>query len=377
MTSQGNERRTDAQHRNGKRPRIGTITFHDYDNYGAVLQSYALIRKLEEAGVSAEIIDYSCDYIQNAFSIKRLRKNGFLNYVYGVIGHICYLPRRKAFRKFRRRLKYSEPMTAENVKSFSSRYDAIIAGSDQIWDYKLTDFDRRYFLDFVKRPCKKFSYAASIGENLPPEAYRKEYAKLLGGFDHTIVRESYGADIVETLTGKRPEIACDPTLLLTAKEWVAIAEPRKIRGDYILVYQLGVNPFFVKFVEKLKKKTCLQVIYVPFPLVGFLPSKLNISAGPERWIRLFMDAKYVVSDSFHGIVFALIFRKKFFSFSKGYHRNRRVEELLDRVGLSGRDLSEVNDAMLEEEIDYDSVNKILANYRAKSLSLLKKMIREV
>ena len=131
--------------------RIGVITFHNYDNYGAILQSYALQKKLRELGTYPEIIDYSCQFISNPFRLINLKEKGLFNYIYGAIGHICYIPRRRKCNQFRKHMKYSEPVTKGNMRAVSGKYDIYIAGSDQVWDYKLTNFDQTYFLDFPEK----------------------------------------------------------------------------------------------------------------------------------------------------------------------------------------------------------------------------------
>ena len=133
-----------------QKKRVGVITFHNYDNYGAILQSYALQKKLQEIGTQPEIIDYRCDYISNPFRLVNLKKKGLFNYIYGAIGHICYIPRRFKCNKFRKHMRYSQPVIQGKMQPVAGKYDIYIAGSDQIWDYKLTNFDTTYFLDFVK-----------------------------------------------------------------------------------------------------------------------------------------------------------------------------------------------------------------------------------
>ena len=144
------------------------------------------------------------------------------------------------------------------------------------------------------------------------------------------------------------------------------------KKPYILVYQLGVNPSFVRFVKHLKKKTGLSVVYVPFPLVGFLNCSNKIAAGPEEWLRLFHDAKYVVTDSFHGTVFSLLFRKPFFVRVDGHHVNKRVKEFLSRINLTDRIIQ--NDDISLEEIDYSEVDKKLQRLREDSLQKLSEII---
>ena len=338
-----------------EKKRVGVITFHNYDNYGAILQSYALQKKLREIGTQPEIIDYRCDYISNPFRLVNLKKKGLFNYIYGAIGHICYIPRRFKCNKFRKHMRYSQPVTQGKMQPVAGKYDIYIAGSDQIWDYKLTNFDTTYFLDFVKEGKKKCSYAASIGENLPPEEYQQKYKKLLSDFDEILVREDYGADIVENLTQKRPEVVCDPT---------------------ILVYQLGINKEIVDFAHRLHDKTGYRVVYIPFPLVGLLKCDCKITVGPAEWMGLFKNAEYVISDSFHGVVFSLIFNRKFFAKVNGHHMNRRVQQLLNMVNLTDRTMDDVSYEKLTEEIDFTYANEQLARFREHSMEQLRKMVSE-
>ena len=355
--------------------RIGVITFHNYDNYGAILQSYALQKKLRELGTYPEIIDYNCQYISNPFRLINLKEKGLFNYIYGAIGHICYIPRRRKCNQFRKHMKYSEPVTKGNMRAVSGKYDIYIAGSDQVWDYKLTNFDQTYFLDFPEKGKKKCSYAASIGEHIPPEQFRNDYSRLLNDFDEILVREDYGADIVNELTGKKPEVVCDPTLLLTADEWNKLLKEPKIRGKYILVYQLGINPEIVNFARRLKKETGYRIVYIPFPLVGLLKCRCEITVGPAEWMGLFKNAEYVISDSFHGVVFSLLFNRKFFAKADGHHKNRRVEQLLKLVNLSDRTMNDVSDEQLTEEIDFTYANEQIANFRNFSLHKLSEMVK--
>lgn len=356
--------------------RVGVITFHDYDNYGAILQSYALQRKLKEMGTYPEIIDYRCDYISNPFRLVNLKKKGLFNYIYGAIGHICYIPRRRQCNLFRKHMRYSQQVSRGNMGAVAGKYDIYIAGSDQIWDYKLTNFDTTYFLDFVKKGKKKCSYAASIGEHEPPEQYRKKYSSLLKDFDQILVREDYGADIVESLTGSRPGITCDPTLLLTADEWTPLLKEPRRKSKYILVYQLGINKELVDFVRRLKKKTGLRVVYIPFPLVGLMNCSCKIAIGPAQWMGLFKNAEYVVSDSFHGVVYSLLFNRNFFAMVNGHHMNRRVQQLLKMVDLSHRTIENVSDEELTQPIDFTFANEEIARFREESLAQLRSLVKE-
>lgn len=354
--------------------KAGILTFHNYNNYGAILQSYALHRYLKQLGADPEIIDYNCSYISNPFSLKRLQNKGLFEYLYGALGYLFYLPRRKKCNQFRKNMTYSRPVTRKNVKTLDGSYDIIIAGSDQIWNHNLTNFDKTYFLDFVTKG-KKCSYAASLGEHLPDAENQKDYQQLLSSFDQILVRESYGADAVEQLIRKRPECSCDPTFLLTRSEWEELLPPTSTKKPYILAYQLGVNPGFVKFVKRMKKQTGLPVSYIPFPLVGLLPCRTNLWAGPIEWLCRFRDAEYIITDSFHGVVFALLFQKRFFVLTDGHHKNKRVRELLERLGLTNRIITgDLSDQQLTENMDYTVPEQIIQSMRKDSIKKLKQML---
>ncbi len=353
--------------------KIGVITFHDYDNYGAILQSYALQKRLNELGNEAEIIDYSCPFIHHTFGLNSLRTRGLITYLYTAIGHICYLPRRRKCNRFRKQIRYSRPVTETDLPDVGREYDCYISGSDQIWDYKLTNFDRTYFLPFVGEEKKKYSYAASLGEHLPPPEYEEEYKRLLSDYDCILSREEYGADAISRFTGEKPPVVCDPTLLLSGAEWAAFCKTPQRKGKYILVYQLGLSMKMIKAAKKIAKEIGCRIEYVPFPLVGAVRCHMNLSAGPAEWLGLFQNAEYILTDSYHGVIFALLFNRPFFTIAKGHHVNRRVEELLERVDLSGRIIDD-NIPDIRTPVDFSHANQAIADFREYSMKLLKEMI---
>ena len=152
-----------------------------------------------------------------------------------------------------------------------------------------------------------------------------------------------------------------------------LVEP-KYKEKYILVYQLGINKEIVDFAHRLHDKTGYRVVYIPFPLVGLLKCDCKISVGPAEWMGLFKNAEYVISDSFHGVVFSLIFNRKFFAKVNGHHMNRRVQQLLNMVNLTDRTMDDVSYEKLTEEIDFTYANEQLARFREHSMEQLRKMV---
>jgi len=354
--------------------KIGVITFFNYCNFGAVLQCYGLSTVLHRLGCDVEYIDYTCPFIGNPFGLKSIQRRGLIGYMYTIAGFLFYIPRHGLFRKFRTLIPHSNPVSPKNVADYADCYDKYIAGSDQIWNTRLTDFDKTYFLDFVKDPLKKISYAASFGGANINDGQHQEIAKLLSDFKAISVREVYGQEIVKELTGKHAVITSDPTLLPRRDDWESIAasKPRSMK-PYILVYQLGFSGKVIQATRTLKHEKSMRVEYVPFPLGVPVLGRYHLHLGPREWIALFRDAEYVVTDSFHGVVFSLLFEKKFIVVAAGQHKNQRVISLLARFGLLNR-VYDDDMPNMDDEIDYECVNKILEKDRQMSIEWLRQNV---
>ncbi|MBO7674643.1 MAG: polysaccharide pyruvyl transferase family protein [Atopobiaceae bacterium] len=349
---------------------VGVITFFNYCNYGAALQCYGLYETLRRMGHKVEYIDYTCPFIGNPFGLDSLRKRGLIRYVYTVAGNLFYRPRRRLFKTFRELIPHTEGIGPSDLPSYANNYDRYITGSDQVWNVKLTDFDKSYFLDFVAESKKKLSYAASFGGDNIDETRRDEYATLLGDFEAMSVREDYGKRIVQELVAREPAITLDPTLLLRHEDWNALASDPVDKKPYIFVYQMGFSNTLIRAARKLKKKTGLKLHYVPFPLGVPVAGRYHLRLGPKEWLALIRDARYIVTDSYHGVVFALLFEKKFAVVAGGQHKNKRVISLLTRLGLQDRIIDdELID--IDANIDYEHVKELLEADRQDSIAWLK------
>lgn len=352
--------------------KIAVLTFFNYTNYGAALQSYALYKTLSDMGHDVEYLDYTCPYIGNPFKLNHLKKKGLFGYIYSTVGYICYLPRRSSFKKFREMIAHTKPLTYDTIRKMEDKYDKYIVGSDQVWSAKLTDFDKTYFLDFVKDDGKKYSYAASFGGSNIKKEDESTYNQLLNSFEKISVREEYGQEIVKNIADKESTIVLDPTLLLDETEWSKLCAETKEKNDYILVYQLGFSKQLIEAVNDVKKNSKMRVIYVPFPLGGFVKSKISLALSPSKWLTLFKNAKYVVTDSYHGIIFSIIFKRKFLAVVAGQHKNQRATALLGKLGLNDRIATSNYSEKIANEIDYLAVNKVLK----KELQFSKQWLKE-
>ncbi len=340
--------------------KIATLTYQRHDNYGAMLQCYALQKKLESMGVDTQVIDYVCEVSEKPFGLRALKAKGIKRYITGCIGAVTRLPRAKSFKKFRKLINMTDTVTEKNISQIGACFDGYIVGSDNVWNADITGLDERYFLSFVADKRRRASFAASFGSSDIKEQHRESYIKLLSEFAVLNCREKSGAQLIETLTGKETNVVCDPSFLLTPQQWRALAVPTKEKKPYMLVYQMVPSGAFVKTVKKIAKQRGLRIVYLPFPY-GMLKCKIKPSIGPLEWLGLFNDAEYVVTDSFHGCAFSIMLGKQFSVCIS--QLGERIENILSVTGLSDRLIKNAQDDAELGKIDYSSVEPRLTAFR--------------
>lgn len=358
--------------------KIATLTFHRAINYGAVLQAYALQKSIEKFGYDTEILDYRSDFLEKLHNPHDLRKyKSILRYGYAILRNSVKKDNRKAFYSFSEKyLKLSKVYNRENIKDAADEYKAVIVGSDQVWNYNCTNFDKTYFLDFLPDGKQKYSYAASVGIKLESPEIRNEYKKLLSDFSVRSVREAQAQKELEKL-GLSAEVALDPTLLLKPEEWRKIATaPKKKPGKYLLVYVITATPTIFSAAKKISKKYGLQIIYINEFLFN-KPGVKNVSKiTPTEWLWLFDNAEYIVTNSFHGTAFSVNFEKQFYvePLPVKTNVNSRIYDLLTLLDLQNRIIDS------PEKINFGSINYGDINFdrhRTKSFESLKKTIEQI
>ena len=350
---------------------IGIITFQETNNYGAILQNYALQQALKKLGYSSQTIDYKSLYIGRPYSLSHLKKKGIIQYLYGVAGYLIYLPRTSKCNEFKKQINYSRKLIKENLSNISDNYDFFITGSDQVFNYKLTGKDGTYLLDFVTNKCKCNSYAASFGVSNIPEEMLRWYMELLKDYHYITVREKTAVDILEKILHKRVEVVSDPCMLLSKDEWKKVTKIPDIKKPYILVYQLSVSPDIVNMAKKISKQENLKIIFIPFPVGKPTLGRWKIGSGPAELLGYIQNAEYVLTDSFHGTLFSIIFNKKFFvQLSEGIVSSR-IKDLLETYKLENRILSK--NVNYKEYIQYEYVNKIINQNKEYSYEILKRI----
>ena len=323
--------------------KLGIVTIWDLTNYGNRLQNYALSYILrKKLGHRAETLV--------SIKEKPFENGNYLLWIkHRIAGACCVAPTfaekqwgagMTRWRNFHRWSKQQIPVryfyrTSHLPEALQQQYDLFLAGSDQIWNWQFpsTKFDD-YFLRFA-RDEQKIAYSASFGVDHLPEALQEAYREGLEGFAHLSVREAAGARLAEGLLGREVPVLIDPTMLLTAEEWLCVAKkPRvDIAKPYVLKYYLGEEEESEK-IDHWAKANGYAVYELMNPNLPEL-----YSAGPGEFLTLLANAAFVASDSYHCIVFSILFHRPFAVYErrgKEGDMRSRLDTLLGTFGFEDR-----------------------------------------
>lgn len=373
--------------------KIGIFTQPLISNYGGILQNYALQYLLKEWGY-------------NVITINRLYKtNDFRN--------ILMILKQKVFKHHNNKilLNYQTNKIYENCRNFidvninvmdvynpnykllnkicRNNFDTVIVGSDQVWRPDYVRNITEEFFDFLENDTKinRISYAASFG--LDRWSFNEEQTnrckKLIDKFSYVSVREKSGIGLCKNYLNKEADLVLDPTLLIDKEVYIELC--KNIKNDS------NKNVFTYILDPKVEKNTIIQDVADFLNLdVKIHQSKYELAGnadknnlvdfknpGLEGWIKGFMDAEFIITDSFHGTVFSIIFNKPFISIVNEERGASRFRSLLDQFNLSDRLISEVNPLDINiclNKIDYSEVNLKLDVLKEKSKMFLRRAIED-
>ena len=356
--------------------KVGIITFHNGSNYGAALQTYALQEAIRNENDEVIIINY-----QNKFISKGLNKvrfefsiHGFYNAIFDLVHYQKNGKKIKNFQLFfEKYYNMSERMSAEELYNVGMFLDVGISGSDQIWNPLLNGkIDDIYFLNFPGVKVKS-SYASSFGSYKFQDNRNNEIIKkLLESYTNISVREN--GELLDKCIHRKIINVCDPTLLLSKSEWKKKLDLFGTVQNYLLIYAMTDFDNICEYAIKIAKERNLQIKYIGMPIKRKKNIQYILDAGPREFVQLFLDARYVVTNSFHGTAFSINFKKQFISL-KNPKNPERVEFFLKSIGLSNRlvaDPKVVPEDILEEE--YFEASKILNDLVKKSTEYLKNVV---
>ncbi len=344
--------------------KIGILTFHNADSYGAVLQAYALQETLAALGADSEFVQIQTSTPPQAPTVlptpaaalfaRRIQEAG--------------KKREQLFTQFRDQyMRLSAVFQPSD--DINNAYDCFIAGSDQIWNFRIPGADARYFLPFASAE-KRYSYAASFGADALPEKAKPWVTEQLAKFIDISVREDSGRQIVKELIGRDATVCLDPTLLPDRNTWESLTDS-PASTPYVLLFMLKYDDVLVQKAqaEAEKQQLPLRIITAAFmPQIGM---EAWNGTGVTQWLSDIRYADCVFTNSFHGMVFSMIFGRPFHVEKLGGElstRNGRLEELLSSLQL--------NEALIEVVYpDYEAVWEQLADRREDSLAYLRRIVR--
>lgn len=363
--------------------KIDLITLHRVKNYGSVLQTYATQNILEKLGYKVTIIDYYPERYSFLGMLKRVKKQNkllkkslLLRMVARLIIVPSYLLRFKTFNNFiHKYLNLSNKVYHQfgDLSRNAPYADIYMTGSDQVWNSEWNGgIDKSLFLGFVPENKRKISYSSSFGVKELKKEEIPEIKSLLKKYNSISLREKSGVEIVSSLGIKNATNVVDPTLLLTKEEWSKISSNRYIGEKYILVYNLNRNKKIDQYASKLSKKTGLKIIYLSYQLHEiYKKGKMVCNPKVEDFISLIDNAEYIISDSFHATAFSLIFNKQFIIVYPGKY-STRLQSILSILDLENRVATDENDIeVVNNNINYKVINKMIQNMRNDSLTWLK------
>lgn len=351
--------------------KIGILTQHFLLNYGGIIQNFALQQVLLKLGHDPLTFEHDTCYSRTRWflrSAKHVLKNHSLK---GLPVYPTYQGRigNKNFIKFV--LKNIRSVTVNDfTPDLTQKYglDAYVVGSDQVWRpaFNLGPRLGNMFLDFAGDDVKKISYAASFGCNEweYTEEQERMCGKLAKRFDAISVREASGVDLCKEHFGVDATLVLDPTLLLNKEDYGKVCHDVPKKEKHIFVYSLVVSVGVLAVAEKVAEAMGLSII------VKQAGRKVKKEDTIEDWFAEFRDADYVVTDSFHGMVFSIIFNKPFSIVMNPSGGNDRYLSLLSQLGLMERIVSDELQPVFSA-IDWSDVNHRLTELRKASFEFLK------
>lgn len=378
--------------------RIAIITlFYNNYNYGGVLQAFALQRVLDRYG-QVEIINLDRSHCSKLLPDCQEREKALLKIALNLIKKGAYHCqellcsssikfKQTAFDSFSTRYICSSKQiyNKNSIFEISECFDVYISGSDQVWSP--VSGREETFLTFVDKNKLRVAYAASFGADVVTEDYLKTVRPYIKNYDYVSIREIGAKRIVDEIIDGRTELVLDP-VLLAPFNWSKYekAIPAYIGKKFALLYFIGEKSNFWKRALKLAKLSYNEIVNIPYNRMkfvtrDFLCFKHNCEGvGPAEFLWLIHYADIILTDSFHGVAFSIIFKKRFIVFNRQTENengqmNGRVESLISQLGInysavmdSGQNLSDIS------ELDYDKIESNLNMLRKNSLAYLEKAI---
>ena len=366
--------------------KISIITMHNYPNYGSVLQAFATQEKLKEYADEVEIIDYSGGNSTVGRSLKEYIKLGLHGNPAKALAALPYRLRKRAvfggFAKRNMNLTARRYTKDEDFAEFPLHDGYYFTGSDQVWN-PFFEENMPFFLNFVPESKKKVAFAISFGtyreEQINPGEADK-IIKYVQQYNHISVREERGLKLVREQLGYENAVQLvDPTLAMPPEFWKKLAPRSKINGAYILLYKLGNEQAFEGYASEVSKRTGLPLIRLCsksfHQQISGIGKKLMLPRV-FQFITLIDNAKYVITDSFHGTAFSMMLNTDVIVYREEYDGGR-ISGFLRMLGHEQRHVKNSKDfSILDNPTNFHHVNEILARERERVNEFLRGVFAE-
>lgn len=373
--------------------KVGIITFNSAHNYGAVLQAWSLQEYLTALGHEVGIINYRIPAIDNVYCLfeqekpyktekenRKHQKKQYKTVKKEEPAKILAFERFEAF--IAEQLRTTEPYTSyEELKEAKFDYDALITGSDQVWNTGFTrGVNPGYLLDFGPEQARRISYAVSRGDAVLTAPEKITFERKLSSFDFISVREENVAREIAELTEHEVKVTADPTFLLERKHFDTIRKPYPCKKPYIYVHNVHVkrtDEILCTMADALSVRTGIPVVTNrkdDFMYSDYLADISDI--GPLEFLDVIANAEYVVTNSFHATVFSMIYHKNFITIPS-LRNPERMKNLLERLEVSDHlldDPSKLPEDLQSLQIDYEKLDRLKTGYAEESKAFLKEAL---
>lgn len=347
------------------------------DNYGSVLQNYALQAALKEDGAIPHLISvrprsYLLNFYRNYFKPEKDRT--LKTKLHKLKSDIANRSKRKKVKDFyKKNVNIRGYNNLGSVPQGETDTGTFICGSDQIWNPAFQP-NSLYYLSFVPDGKEKYSYAASIAVDTISEKAQEFFRNALTSFAFISVREETGRQLLQGVVDQEKlRVDCDPVLLLEKETWERFVSLRFKGRKFLFLYMLRPSLELLEFARKVAKKKKLELVFIGDYYFGNKDIKQITDAGVEDFLSAVYYADYVITNSFHCTVFSTIFEKPFLS-QVITKTGSRVNDYLNKLGLGERILKDQRVDELPGDIDYTRARKIILDIRESSRTYLNAII---
>ena len=378
--------------------KVGILTLPLHTNYGGNLQAYALMNVLKEMGHESCLINRRSTRIPSWRLPLAIVKRSLMKYGLGKRDTEIFVEA-KLQREYAVISQYTQPFINRHIQpqtkavyttgrlsalAVKHRFDAIVVGSDQVWRTAYTSNIEDYFLGFLKSGhTRRIAYAASFGtENWEYSAEQEaNCAKHLKQFDAVSVRENTGVELCRRYFDVDARHVLDPTMLLSISDYLELIRPleKEEKKEGVLVYILDETPDKTAVIDLVAASLDKPVFRVNAKTEDVKAGLEERIAPPtERWIKGFYEADFIITDSFHACVFAILFKKPFLVYGNRYRGAARFESLLSIFGLRERLIfssEELQPDRISRNISWPAVDAVLEEKRRVSREFLKNALK--